>query len=151
MTKIFLDANVLIDIYDDARPYSQESSQLFTYLVQHRNHYMLFTSCDLVTTVYYLLRKQLDKKTVLEKLKIMNKIITIIDFSNEEIDEAIYLMEKNNKFSDLEDTIQFIMARKVRCDYIVTNDKGFYSQDIPFFCSQEALEVICNIPQERKL
>ena len=151
MTKIFLDANILIDISDDTRPCAPESGQLFAYLVQNRSLYKLFTSCDLMTTVYYLLRKQLDKKTVLKKLKTMNSIITIVDFSNEEIDEAIYLMEKNDKFSDMEDTIQFIMARKVRCDYIVTNDKGFYSQDLPLLCSQEALEVICNIPQEGKL
>jgi len=151
MTKIFLDANILIDIAYETRPFSIQSSELFNHLVQNLDKYELFTSCDLITTVYYVLVKQVSKEEVLERLKFINKIIKVIDFSNEEIDEAIYLMEKNDKFSDLEDTIQFIMARKVRCDYIVTNDKGFYSQDIPLFCCQEALEVICNIPQERKL
>jgi len=147
MTKIFLDANILIDISDDTRPYAAESGKLFAYLVQNRSLYELFTSCDLMTTVYYLLRKQLDKKTVLKKLKIMNSIMTIVDFSNKEIDEALYLMEKNNKFSDLEDTIQFVMAKKVRCDYMVTHDKGFYSYDIPILGSKEALETLSNQKQ----
>ena len=144
MTKIFLDANILIDISDDTRPYAPESGQLFSYLVQNRSLYKLFTSCDLMTTVYYLLRKQLDKKTVLKKLKTMNSIMTIVDFSNKEIDESIYLMDKNDKFSDLKDTIQFIMAKKARCDYIITNDKGFYSHDLPLLSSEEALKVIPN-------
>ena len=146
-----MDANILIDIAYETRPFSKQSSELFNYLIQNLDRYKLFTSCDLMTTVYYVLIKQVSKGEVLKRLKIINKIIKVIEFSNEEIDEAIYLMEKNAKFSDLEDTIQFIMARKVRCDYIVTNDKGFYSQDIPLLCSQKALEVICNISQEGKL
>ena len=52
-------------------------------------------------------------------------------------------MEKNEKFKDLEDTIQFVMARKERCDYIVTNDKGFYSHEVPLLSSIEALKIIC--------
>jgi len=49
---------------------------------------------------------------VLEKLNIINKIINVIEFGNKEIDEAIYLMQKNDKFIDLEDTIQFVIAKK---------------------------------------
>ena len=145
MTKIFLDANILIDTAYVTRPFSMQSSKLFNFLIQNLDKYALFTSCDLMTTVYYVLVKQVNKEEVLRRLKIINKIIKVIDFSNEEIDEAIYLMEKNDKFSDLEDTIQFIMAKKVRCDYIITNDKGFYSQDIPLLGSEEALEQICDI------
>lgn len=52
-------------------------------------------------------------------------------------------MEKNEAFSDLEDTIQFVMARKERCDYIVSNDKSFYSTDVPLVSSIEALDIIC--------
>jgi predicted nucleic acid-binding protein len=71
----------------------------------------------------------------------MNKTIKVIEFGNQEIDEAIYLMEKNENFIDLEDTIQFVMARKERCDYIITNDKGFYSHEVPLLSSMEALSV----------
>ncbi|MCH9741476.1 MAG: ribonuclease, partial [Epsilonproteobacteria bacterium] len=73
---------------------------------------------------------------------IINSIINVIEFGNQEIDESIYLMEKNKEFSDLEDTIQFVMARKERCDYIVTNDKGFYSHEVPLLSSAEALEIL---------
>ncbi|MEA3456313.1 MAG: PIN domain-containing protein [Campylobacterota bacterium] len=142
MTKIFLDANILIDIAYETRPFSIQSGELFSYLVQNLDKYKLFTSCDLMTTVYYVLVKQVGKKEVLERLKFINKIIKAIEFSNAEIDEAIYLMEKNDNFSDLEDTIQFIMAKKVRCDYIITNDSGFYSHDIPLLGSEQALKVI---------
>jgi predicted nucleic acid-binding protein len=143
MTRLFLDANILIDITYDSRPFSQESSQLYAYVVQNLDKFQLYTSCDLLTTVYYVLRKQFPNKQVLEKIKLMNKIIHVIEFGNKEIDEALYLMEKNEAFSDLEDTIQFIMARKERCDYIVSNDKRFHSTDVPLVSSVEALDIIC--------
>ena len=143
MKKIFLDANILIDISDDARPFSKESAILFTFLLKNSKEFELYTSCDLITTVYYLLKKPLGRKKSLEKLKIMNRLIKVIEFGNQEVDEAIYLMEKNEKFTDLEDTIQFVMARKERCDYIITNDKGFYSHEVPLLSSVEALDVIC--------
>lgn len=143
MTKIFLDANILIDITFESRPFSKESSELYAYLVKNSDKYRLYTSCDLLTTVYYILRKQFDKKSVLEKIKIINKVINVIEFGNKEIDEAIYLMEKNENFSDLEDTIQYVMARKERCDYIISNDKGFFSHDVPLLSSSRALDVIC--------
>ncbi|CAA6824859.1 MAG: Ribonuclease [uncultured Sulfurovum sp.] len=141
MIRVFLDANILIDITYDSRPFSKESSAMFSHVVQNLDKFELYTSCDLLTTVYFVLRKQFDNKTILEKIKIMNQVITVIEFGNQEVDEAIYLMEKNEKFFDLEDTIQFVMARKVRCDYIVTNNKGFHSHEVPLLSSEKALEL----------
>ena len=144
MIRVFLDANVLIDILaDKPRPSTPYSSELYGYLVQNLDKYELYTSCDLFTTVYYVLNRVQDKQSVLKSLKIINSVINVIEFGNQEIDESIYLMEKNKEFTDLEDTIQFVMARKERCDYIVTNDKGFYSHEVPLLSSVEALDVIC--------
>ncbi|MEA1918846.1 MAG: PIN domain-containing protein [Campylobacterota bacterium] len=140
MTKVFLDANVLIDIIDASRPYSEQSSRLFTALVENIERYELFTSCDLMTTVYYILTKQIEKKEVLEQLKVLNQIITVVEFGNREIDEAISLMQRDKKFQDLEDTIQFIMARKSSCKYIITNDKNFFSHEIMLLNTNQALE-----------
>jgi predicted nucleic acid-binding protein len=39
-------------------------------------------------------------------------------------------MKKDKKFKDFEDTMQYVLAKKVNADIIVTNDKGFYSPDI---------------------
>ncbi|CAA6819194.1 MAG: Ribonuclease [uncultured Sulfurovum sp.] len=143
MTKVFLDANILIDISDSSRPFSKESAKLFSYLLDNTEKYELFTSCDLLTTIYYVLKRQLQKEIVLEKIKLMNNIIKVIEFGNVEIDEAIYLMEKNKEFTDLEDTIQFVIARKERCDYIISNDKGFYSHEVPLLSSINALNILC--------
>jgi len=39
-------------------------------------------------------------------------------------------MKSHKNFKDLEDTIQFIMAKKVGCDLILSNDKGFVSEGV---------------------
>ena len=140
MKKIFLDANILIDILDDKRPSSRESAKVFELLVRGVEEFTLFTSCDLLTTVYYFTRKPLGQELALIKIKKLNHIIKVIEFGNSEIDEAIELMERNKKYTDLEDTIQYVMARKEKCDYIITNDKNFASGDVPVLNSKEALK-----------
>jgi len=141
MIKIFLDANVLVDILDGTRESSRESGELFARLVQGRNKYLLYTSCDLLTTIYYFTKKPLGKNRALEKIKTINQIMKVVAFGNSEIEEAIILMQRNEKYTDLEDTIQYVIARKEKCDYIVTNDKLFASGDIPLLSSREALKV----------
>ena len=89
--------------------------------------------------MYYFTKKPLGQKFALEKIKKLNQIIRVIEFGNEEVAEAIELMERNEKYTDLEDTIQYVMARKEKCDYIITNDKAFASGDVPVLSAVEAL------------
>lgn len=142
MKKIFLDANILIDILDAGRPTNKESAKVYEILVRGVERFSLYTSCDLLTTVYYFTRKPLGKKSALEKIKKLNQIIKVIEFANEEVSEAIELMERNEKYTDLEDTIQYVMVRKEKCDYIITNDKAFASGDVPVLSAVEAIEVL---------
>jgi len=140
--RLFLDANVLIDVIDASRPHSRSSAALFAKLIEQQDRYDLFTSCDLLTTVYYLTRKHLDRQEALQKITILNRTLTLIEFGNAEVDEAISLMERYPEYADLEDTIQYVIARKKGCDYIVTNDQGFVSQDIPLLNSDLALKML---------
>ena len=139
MIKIFFDSNILIDILDNTRPSYIESKALLDYFMDNIEQYTFYTSCDLMTTVYYILRKKLTKEETLSQIKLMNGLINVIEFGNKEITEAIELMERNEKYSDLEDTIQYVMARKEKCDYIITNDKAFASGDVPVLSSGKAL------------
>ncbi|WP_245960298.1 PIN domain-containing protein [Hydrogenothermus marinus] len=61
-------------------------------------------------------------------------------FSNEEVEEAITLMEKNPKSKDLEDTLQYTLAKNNKCNIILTNDENFYSPDIETYTSLKLLQ-----------
>jgi len=138
MMKLFLDANVLIDIVMAQRPHAQASSELYDFLTDHPERFELLTSCDLITTLYYVFRKELAPHESLAKIKVINRIIRVIEFGSKEVNEAIELMERNPRYTDLEDTIQYVIARKSGCDYIVTNDQAFASGDVPILSSREA-------------
>ena len=123
MKKIFIDANILIDFIDPNRAKHNEAIEFFK---SHLEDY-LYTSCDILTTIYYVTSKYQNSLTAIENIL---KLINVISFSNEEAKKAIKMMKKDKKFKDFEDTLQYLLAKKIEADYIVTNDKGFYSPDI---------------------
>ena len=134
LQRVFVDANVIIDIFGN-RPNSSYSVAVLNKLVSLGTE--LFTSCDLITTVYYVLSKA-DKERALAFIEDSAQVFTLIPFSNEEVIEAVTLMRKDKGFKDLEDTIQYVLAKKKDCDWILTNDKGFFSPDIKVLSAQEA-------------
>jgi predicted nucleic acid-binding protein len=90
----------------------------------------LFTSCDIITTIYYIDSKR-DKKMALEHIREINGWCTVVEFGNKEVEDCCRLMTGNGAFDDLEDTLQYVMARKVGADLILSNDTGFVSDGIP--------------------
>jgi len=135
--KVFLDANVIADIYDSNRPsYTYSNKVLLKLLVDEDVE--LFTSCDIITTLYYIMSKK-DRRQALDKIIEVNEMCTVIEFANKEIQECCTLMKENPKYKDLEDTIQYVMAKKKDCDLILSNDKGFVSDEIPLMSTEEYL------------
>ena len=137
--KVFLDANIFIDNEDEKRDLEQNSLKVLQYLLS--NDIELCTSCDLITTIYYILSKK-DKQKALDAVERISMFCKIIDFGNEEVIQTCNLMRENEKFKDLEDTIQYILAKKEGCDLIISNDKNFVSDDIELLTTKEFLEKI---------
>ena len=134
---VFLDANILIDVNDKKRLTHANCLMILDYLV--KNNYNIYTSCDLITTIYYLLSKT-NREKALQDLEQLNKLCTIIEFSNKELLQTTTLMRENKKFKDLEDTIQYVLALNTQCDYIISNDKKFYSPNIDLLSSNNFLK-----------
>lgn len=132
--KVFLDANIFIDAYDKNRQFHKFSSDAYEYLLN--NKYKVYTSCDLITTIYYI-NSKIDKKQALSNIQEINKTLKVIEFSNKEVKECCSVMLKDEDYQDLEDTIQYIMAKKYECDMIISNDKNFVSKDIDLLTSEE--------------
>jgi len=137
--RVFLDANIILDIYDATRPFYKESTKAVSILLQQKDT-ELFTSCDIITTLYYLLAKK-GKSEALDSILDINELCTVIEFGNSEINESCKLMKQNSNFTDLEDTIQYTMAKKASCDLILSNDRGFVSEDILLMSSREFVEI----------
>ncbi|WP_428024931.1 type II toxin-antitoxin system VapC family toxin [Arcobacter sp.] len=135
--KVFLDANIFIDVNDKKRVSYEESFKIISYLLI--NEVEIYTSCDLITTIYYILSKN-DKLNALYKIDEINDFCKIIEFSNQEVKQTCELMKTNPKYKDLEDTIQYILAKKEGCDLIISNDKEFISDDIELLTTAKFIE-----------
>ena len=132
--RIFLDANILLDTFSTNRPSHLYSFKSYEYILKDIN-IKLFTSCDIITTIYYVGTK-FDKSSILDKIVEVNKTLKVIDFSNKEVAQTCTLMKKNKKYKDLEDTMQYILAKKENCDLIISNDANFYADDIEIMSSK---------------
>jgi len=135
--RIFFDANVILDRFDLQRPYYKYSKIVYEYCLLSK--FDLYTSCDLITTIYYINAKN-DKVNSLNNIQNLIKTLKVIDFSNQEVEQTCELMLKDNDYKDLEDTLQYIMAQKESCELIISNDKVFVSKDIEVLTSKEFYE-----------
>ncbi len=125
---VFLDANILADIYDETRPFCMTSRKALAALLSQEET-TLYTSCDIVTTLYYIFSKK-DKSRALDHIIEINRWCSVVEFGNTEVTKTCRLMKQNRHFGDLEDTLQYVMAKKVEADLILSNDKGFASDSI---------------------
>ncbi len=133
--KIFLDANILLDIFSSNRLQHINSMKSYEYILS-QGDIQLYTSCDIITTLYYVGVKT-DKDLILDKIDSINKILKVIEFSNKEIAQTCSLMKTEKSYKDLEDTIQYILAKKENCNLIISNDENFYASDIKVISSKE--------------
>ncbi|HFD13711.1 MAG TPA: PIN domain-containing protein, partial [Epsilonproteobacteria bacterium] len=94
---------------------------------------ILHVNSDTLTTAFYLLRSV--KKATFEEslyaLRETTKICELVSIELEDVHKALSLCENNStKCKDYEDTLQYVCAKKVNANLIVTNDKGFVGLDI---------------------
>ncbi len=73
--KVFVDANVILDLFIPDRPFSEYSILVIDRLIEKKTE--LFTSCDLITTVYYVLTKA-GKDKALKSIEVANEIFNLI-------------------------------------------------------------------------
>ena len=138
---IFFDANIFNDIFDDKRATHQQSKEALLYALQ--NDMMVCTSCDIATNIYYITSKYTTKIKALDALEVLKDTVEIIPFAKDELSLAIELMRKDSDYTDMEDTIQYVLAQKMGCDLIVTNDKRFVAKEIKCVGSEGFKDKLC--------
>jgi hypothetical protein len=136
--RIFVDANVINDIFDAERRFHVASYQCLEYCLEQE--ISLITTCDIVTTVYYITAKSQDRTKALEALERVNAIFEIIPFGNNELADAIALMQNDGDYADLEDTVQYVLALQSGCDVILTNDARFVAKDLSVKSSADLIK-----------
>lgn len=121
--KIFLDANICLDLLDTTRKTSKASVEWY---LQHKDREDLefYFSSDFITTFFYILTQKKKQKpqdviTAIEMLsqEVMPLYFVHEDFINAKSDFQRGLLE------DFEDLFVLSSAQRIACEIFLTNDK----------------------------
>ncbi|MDQ1244498.1 MAG: hypothetical protein QG565_838, partial [Campylobacterota bacterium] len=125
--KIFIDTNIFLDLILKRESFHDA---LLVFNAVEKN---LFSGVILDITVLnidYIAKKQV--KDIKEFIRLLNANFSVVGVSNEMISEALEIQN-----SDFEDTLQYLSAKNLDCDCIITNDKSFHKADIETLTSSE--------------
>jgi len=133
--KFFLDTNVIIDIISRREGY-KNALQIMRYC--ETNRLKGFVSATTVTDVMYILRKHVSTPTVKESLQTLLLIVEVADVLKSDISNAF-----NSEITDFEDAVQVSCAKRIKADYIVTNNiRDFEKSSVPAILPIKALEML---------
>lgn len=132
MRRLFLDTNIVIDFLARRSEYLP-AANLMQMAIE--NKLVLFMTPLTVANITYILRKDLPKEMMKQKLQQLCKIIKISPVTENEVNKA-FLTEN----PDVEDAIQYFSAETAGADCIITRDpKHFNYAAIPVMNASEYL------------
>ncbi len=139
MKHIYLDTNIIIDIFAARAPHDMAAIEL--YRLAKDNKIKIYISADSYTTIYYLLRiNKISHNKCLVIFQDLLKTTSVITTDENILNKAIHI-----GFDDFEDGVQFVSAKtNSKITLIVTRDKkGFKKSDIPVTDANQAV-LMCN-------
>jgi predicted nucleic acid-binding protein len=119
LSSIFLDINIILDIFLKREPFYSASAQVFS-LVENKQLEGYLSALS-YPTLFYLLRKEKggdETLKILKKVRIVLKTAPVIE---KIIDSAL-----SSNFRDFEDAIQYYAAAEVKSEYLITRNKKDY-------------------------
>jgi len=137
--RVFFDANIILDMIDSDRG-NVEAVKKLVYNALMKD-IALYTSCDILSNVYYVGRKKLDKETLVKEMLNILEIFEIVAIDKALAKKAL-LDNQMNHALDFEDLLQRQCAEITQCDLIVTNDKKFVKGEVRHLSLVEALKVV---------
>lgn len=139
MTNLFIDADVILDLLLERRPFHEAASGLFSRI--ENGGLKGFTSTIVISNLHYLIEKE-KNKTVADKgtLKLL-KLLDIIPVQKDD-----FLNSLNSNFNDFEDGAQYYASLRSNIDFIITrNIKDYRHSKIKTLSPHEFLRIFDSI------
>jgi predicted nucleic acid-binding protein len=121
--KIFLDANVLLDL-TLKREFYEDSKELLALIIN--NQIKAFTTSSVIHIVAHWTSKYRGPVMTKEILISLLSDITLVDISH---DTALIAL--HSKINDIEDALQYYTAIQHKLDYFISRDKQLQKDSIP--------------------
>ena len=136
MKNIFIDINILMDVFAERKPFFKNSLKI--YMLGSEKKLNLFTSSNTITTLHYLLKKVISEDKTRQVLENIIENVDVIP-----IDKNIIKKSLKSKHKDFEDAIQITAAQSINTmDCIITRDfKDYKFSEIDVFSPDEFLNL----------
>lgn len=132
--RLFLDTNVILDLLGERDSFYGSIARIVT--LADKGNIILYASAISYPTIYYILSKFEDDKTVREKIRKFKVIVKSADLTDRIIEKGL-----TSRFSGFEDAIQYYCAIETECHIFITrNEKDFRVADIPVMTPDEYLK-----------
>ncbi|MBN2896482.1 MAG: PIN domain-containing protein [Campylobacterales bacterium] len=132
--KIFIDTNIFLDLILKREAFDKA---LVLFNAVEKKRFDAVISDITILNIDYVAKKQV--KNIKDFLTLVNDNFQVVGSTNEQIAKALSL-----KNSDLEDNLQYILAKEHHCEAIVTNDKTFYAKSVQKLSSGAFVERYLN-------
>lgn len=135
MKRLFVDTNIVIDLFAKREPFYTEAATLFS-LADTKKLYLSVSALTFANANYILLqsKKQDEAKLILRKLKLIVSVLSL--------DEKIVGLSLNdNDFKDYEDALQYYSALDNGAEAIITrNLRDFKKSKLPVMTAAQFLK-----------
>ena len=136
MNKIFVDTDVIIDVFAERDPHFNFASKLFYLIEQKRVE--AFTSPVVLTNLFYILGKDASVQKAWVMIRKVHLLLGVLPVDNQIIEKAL-----NSQFSDFEDAVQYYTALQNGIPVLVTrNIKDYVGTDLAIHTPQEYLTLL---------
>lgn len=133
--KVFVDSDVIIDLFTDREPFANSASSLFE--LNERGEIRIYISALSISNIYYIVRRYLGHKSTLNVVDELMQITEVLGTTKTEIKQALV-----NNFKDFEDSIQYSTALTVKgiAAIVTRNVKDFSNSEIAIFTAEDFIK-----------
>ncbi|MGM9699460.1 MAG: type II toxin-antitoxin system VapC family toxin [Prevotella sp.] len=134
--KVFLDANIIIDVVQNRSDFVEQSSKV---LQSGLEGFIDLCASDVTfTTVSFYARKQRTTEQLYEVMQSLRDFIDVVPTGRIAIDWAL-----QRKAKDFEDSVQYYAALRAGADYIVSrNVRDYPFDDVPVVTPQDFFSIM---------
>lgn len=137
MRNIFIDINILVDIFANREPFVHKSLSIYNLAIKRK--IKLYSSSNTITTLHYILKKSIsEEKTRLALEHVVEHVLII------PVDINIIKKSLKSNHKDFEDAIQITSAQSINTiECIVTRDlKDYKNAEMKVLTPDEFLNTL---------
>jgi predicted nucleic acid-binding protein len=136
MKRAYVDTDIIFDLFLERKPYYE--SAFVTFQLAEDGKIDLYISSLCFTNLYYVMKKKLPRKEVIDYLKKLNSMVNVLAVDGHIVNCAI-----ESDFNDFEDAVQYFTAKENKIDILLTrNTRDFKVKDISIMTADEFLRIL---------